>query len=166
MDILIGKQQDDAGRVVMELFADVVPRTAENFRQLITGEFKINGKPSGYKESIFHRKIKGQIIQGGDFIKGDGTGQMSIYGPRFEDETFQIPHDRAGLLSMANSGPNSNGCQFFITLCPLPSLNGQNVVFGRVLDGYSVLTRMDTVSTNAVDDTPKLRITIKECGEL
>lgn len=104
-----------AGRLKFELFADVVPKTAENFRQLCTGEYKVNGVPQGYKNCTFHRVIKDFMAQGGDFIKGDGTGSMSIYGETFKDENFQLKHSEAGLLSMANSGPNTNGCQVCIS---------------------------------------------------
>eukprot|EP00467_Chlorarachnion_reptans_P024494 CAMPEP_0114525008 /NCGR_PEP_ID=MMETSP0109-20121206/22177_1 /TAXON_ID=29199 /ORGANISM="Chlorarachnion reptans, Strain CCCM449" /LENGTH=144 /DNA_ID=CAMNT_0001706525 /DNA_START=110 /DNA_END=541 /DNA_ORIENTATION=+ len=105
-----------AGRVVMELWADIVPRTAENFRQFCTGEYLKNGVPIGYKNCAFHRVIKDFMIQGGDFVKGDGRGCMSIYGGEsFADENFIKKHTRAGLLSMANSGVNTNGCQFFVT---------------------------------------------------
>ncbi|CAG8537608.1 5118_t:CDS:2 [Paraglomus brasilianum] len=108
-DISIGGQP--AGRMKMELFADVAPKTAENFRQFCTGEYKRNGVPQGYKGAQFHRVIHGFMVQGGDFVKGDGTGSMSIFGDRFPDENFDLKHTGSGLLSMANSGPNTNGCQ-------------------------------------------------------
>ena len=100
-----------AGRIKMELFADVCPKTAENFRQFCTGEFKKNNLSLGYKACPFHRVIKGFMLQGGDFENADGTGKFSIYGSSFPDENFSLRHTSAGLLSMANSGPNSNGCQ-------------------------------------------------------
>uniref|UniRef100_A0A1I8F892 peptidylprolyl isomerase n=1 Tax=Macrostomum lignano TaxID=282301 RepID=A0A1I8F892_9PLAT len=112
-DITVGGQE--IGRMQFELFADVVPKTAENFRQFCTGEFCKDGVPLGYKGSAFHRVIKGFMAQGGDFINGDGTGVCSIYGGPFGDENFSCTHSCAGMLSMANSGPHSNGCQFFIT---------------------------------------------------
>lgn len=105
LDLSIGSRS--VGRLVFELFADVVPKTAENFRCLITGEHgssPVSGKPLHYKGSRFHRIISGFMAQGGDLTHGDGTGGESIYGPRFPDENFLVTHDSAGLLSMANSG--------------------------------------------------------------
>ncbi|KAH1046062.1 hypothetical protein J1N35_036846 [Gossypium stocksii] len=109
-DITIGSIP--AGRIKMELFADIAPKTAENFRQLCTGEYRKAGLPVGYKGCQFHRVIKDFMIQAGDFLKGDGSGCTSIYGHKFEDENFIAKHTGPGLLSMANSGPNTNGCQF------------------------------------------------------
>lgn len=124
-DISIGGHP--VGRIKMELFRDVVPKTAENFRQLCTGEFKLNKVPIGYKNCTFHRIIKDFMIQGGDFVKGDGTGSLSIFGERFPDENFILKHDKPGLLSMANSGANSNGCQFFITANKCDWLDNKHV---------------------------------------
>ncbi|KAK3714730.1 Peptidyl-prolyl cis-trans isomerase H [Vermiconidia calcicola] len=119
-DITLGGEP--LGRVKIELFADVVPRTAENFRQFCTGETKNNlGRPQGYKGSKFHRVIKDFMIQGGDFLNGDGSGSISIYGTKtFADENFNLKHDTPGLLSMANAGPNGNGSQFFVTTVRIP----------------------------------------------
>lgn len=149
----------------MELFKDVVPKTAENFRQLCTGEHKRNGVPQGYKGCLFHRVIKDFMVQGGDFIKGDGTGLMSIYGDKFEDENFQLKHSSPGLLSMANSGPNTNGCQFFITCAKCDFLDGKHVVFGRLVDGLLTLRKIENVPTGP-NNRPKVPITISECGEM
>ncbi|XP_060787520.1 peptidyl-prolyl cis-trans isomerase H isoform X1 [Neoarius graeffei] len=128
-DVTIGGQ--DVGRMKVELFADVVPKTAENFRQFCTGEFRKDGVPIGYKGCTFHRVIKDFMIQGGDFVNGDGTGICSIYRGPFADENFKLKHSAPGLLSMANSGPGTNGCQFFITCTKCDWLDGKHVVFER-----------------------------------
>ncbi|KAF9538274.1 cytochrome P450 monooxygenase 7 [Mortierella hygrophila] len=161
-DVSIGGRP--AGRMKMELFADVVPKTAENFRQLCTGEYKKNGVPQGYKNCIFHRVIKDFMIQGGDFLKGDGTGSMSIYGEKFADENFTIKHTGPGLLSMANSGPNTNGCQFFITSTKTEYLDNKHVVFGKLIDGLLTLRKIENVQTG-LQNKPKLQVVITECGE-
>merc|ERR1719217_121721 len=123
------------GRIKIELWKDICPKTAENFRQFCTGEFRRNGQSIGYKGCVFHRVIKNFIIQSGDFIKQDGTGNMSIYGTRFDDENSMGKHTGPGLLSMANSGPNTNGCQFFITCSESGWLDGKHTVFGRIVVG-------------------------------
>ncbi|OQE31507.1 hypothetical protein PENSTE_c001G03992 [Penicillium steckii] len=154
------------GRVKMELFANVTPKTAENFRQFCTGESKNpKGQPQGYKGCKFHRVIKDFMIQGGDFINGDGTGSCTIYGtPKFADENFSLKHDRPGLLSMANSGPNTNGCQFFITTVPTPFLNNKHVVFGQVIDGMDVVRMVE--HTRTYRDKPNQDVSIVQCGEM
>jgi len=197
------------GRVQMELFADLVPKTAENFRQFCTGEFRCvsetgggrsggpralllsepqrprsfahapplapalpsishskNAQPVGYKGAPFHRVIKGFMLQGGDFLKADGTGCSSIYGARFPDEGFTATHTGPGLLSMANSGPDTNGCQFFITTAPAPWLDGKHVVFGRVVgDGLLTVRKVEAVPTGA-ENRPRLPVVVAECGEM
>lgn len=155
-----------AGRVKAELFADTCPKTAENFRQLCTGEFKKNSQPTGYKKCVFHRIIKGFMLQGGDFLQGDGTGAVSIYGSRFPDENFVGKHTGPGLLSMANSGPNTNGCQFFITCAKTDWLDNKHTVFGRVLgDSLLVVRKVENVATGP-NNKPKMQVLISECGEM
>ncbi|KAF1634038.1 UNVERIFIED_CONTAM: Peptidyl-prolyl cis-trans isomerase 11, partial [Eudyptes robustus] len=153
------------GTIKMELFADVVPKTAENFRQLCTGEMKRDGVPVGYKNAQFHRIVKDFMIQGGDFVNGDGTGMTSIYGPKFADENFDLKHDEPGILSMANAGPDTNGCQFFITCAPCAFLDGKHVVFGRVLDGLLTVRKIENVPTGQ-NGKPKIPVVIEQCGEL
>ncbi|CAM9533130.1 unnamed protein product [Discosporangium mesarthrocarpum] len=165
-DVTIGGAP--AGRIKMELFKDICPKTAENFRQFCTGEHRHQGIPSGYKGSPFHRIIKDFMLQGGDFVKGDGTGRMSIYGEKFSDENFDLRHTAGpGLLSMANSGANTNGCQFFITCAKAEWLDNRHVVFGKVLDAPSMLTvrKIENVSTGA-NNKPRLTVVIEQCGEL
>ncbi|BCR87904.1 peptidyl-prolyl cis-trans isomerase cpr6 [Aspergillus chevalieri] len=163
-DIKIGKQP--MGRIALELFNDVVPKTAENFRALCTGEKGVGqqGKPLSFKGSIFHRVIKQFMIQGGDFTAFNGTGGESIYGEKFPDENFDLQHDRPFLLSMANSGPGTNGSQFFITTVPTPHLDGKHVVFGEVVNGKSVVRKIENMNTQA--DKPITDVTIVDCGEL
>ncbi|RHZ53641.1 CYP40/PPID family peptidylprolyl isomerase [Aspergillus thermomutatus] len=163
-DIQIGHQK--SGRVAFELFNDVVPKTAENFRALCTGEKGMGkqGKPLSYKGSIFHRVIKQFMIQGGDFTNFNGTGGESIYGEKFPDENFELKHDRPFLLSMANSGPGTNGSQFFITTVPTPHLDGKHVVFGEVINGKSIVRKIENMPTQA--DKPTTDVTIVDCGEL
>ncbi|CDW73436.1 peptidyl-prolyl cis-trans isomerase h [Stylonychia lemnae] len=129
---------------------------------------RINNQPKGYKNSIFHRVIKEFMIQGGDFLNKDGTGSMCIYdSEQFADENFELKHDRPGLLSMANSGPNTNGSQFFITCGQSEWLDGKHVVFGRVVDSASMLTvrKIENVSVGA-SNKPKYDVIVTECGEL
>ncbi|ETO06247.1 hypothetical protein RFI_31148 [Reticulomyxa filosa] len=154
-----------AGRIVMELFAHVVPKTAENFRQFCTGETKKQSKPIGYKGCEFHRIIRDFMVQGGDFVNGDGTGCQSISGDKFDDESFHFKHNRPGLLSMANSGPNTNGCQFFLTCNECEWLDGKHVVFGRVIEGLLTLRKLENVQTGA-NSRPKLKCTIANCGQM
>jgi peptidyl-prolyl isomerase H (cyclophilin H) len=165
-DVTIGGAA--VGRVTMELWADVCPKTAENFRKFCTGEHKNQRDltPMGYKNTTFHRIIKDFMIQGGDFLKGDGTGCVSTYGTKFPDENFVGKHTGAGLLSMANSGPDSNGCQFFLTCAPTEWLDDKHVVFGRVLgDGLLTLRKIENVQCGA-NNKPRAICAIAECGEM
>ncbi|KAK8506201.1 hypothetical protein V6N12_074251 [Hibiscus sabdariffa] len=157
---------DPVEKIVIELFADVVPKTAENFRALCTGEKgigKSSGKPLHYKGTFFHRIIKGFMAQGGDFSMGNGTDGESIYGGKFADENFKLAHDGPGVLSMANSGPSTNGSQFFITFKRQPHLDGKHVVFGKVIKGMDVLKKIEQVGTG--DGKPTQLVKISACGE-
>jgi cyclophilin family peptidyl-prolyl cis-trans isomerase len=152
------------GRIVCQLFDDVAPKTAKNFRYLCSKGLGNNKKPC-YQDSTFHRVIKDFMIQGGDFTNGDGTGGVSIYGNKFEDENFELEHNQPGLLSMANSGPNTNGSQFFITLNKTPWLDKKHVVFGIIVSGYDVIKQIENVKTNS-NDNPESKIVITKCGLL
>ncbi|KAK8120537.1 peptidyl-prolyl cis-trans isomerase [Apiospora kogelbergensis] len=164
-DITIGKKA--AGRVTFELYDDIVPKTADNFRALCTGEKGLgkSGKPLHYKGSIFHRVIKQFMIQGGDFTEGNGTGGESIYGEKFDDENFEKKHDRPFLLSMANAGPGTNGSQFFVTTVATPHLDNKHVVFGEVRSGKSIIRQVENLRTEG-GDKPTQDAVISDCGQL
>ncbi|KAJ9655567.1 Peptidyl-prolyl cis-trans isomerase-like 1 [Neophaeococcomyces mojaviensis] len=180
LDVTLGGES--LGRIKIHLFSRTLPKTAENFRQFCTGEYKSpqNGKPLGYKGCKFHRVVKSFILQSGDFLHTStpsllGTGNTSIYNSRpFSDESFLYTHSKPGLLSMANSGPNTNGCQFFITCAPAPHLDGKHVVFGQVIDdGESMQTvrKIENVRTAGADgrgvgEKPVQDVRISQCGEM
>lgn len=165
-DLALGDQQP--ARVIFELYNDIVPKTAENFRALATGEkglSPLSQVPLYYKNSIVHRAIKGFMVQGGDFTKRNGSGGESIYGGPFPDEDLSQPLDAEGLLVMANKGPNTNGSQWFVTLRACPHLDGKHVVFGRVLKGYDTIAAVADVPTDE-KDRPLQPVVIVNCGEL
>ena len=191
LDVEIGGRS--IGRMVFELFADVVPKTVENFRCLCTGEHGASvssGKTLHYKKSLVHRIIPGFMAQGGDFTDHNGTGGESIYGARFPDENFSRKHEAAGMLSMANSGtlrcilcdvllqlifvnlsfplpsgPGTNGSQFFITFRDTPHLDGRHVVFGKILSGQDVLKVLELVAVDS-SDRPRAPVVIADCGQV
>ena len=155
LNIVVSPEENkeiDLGNIYVKLYDEIVPRTCENFKSLSKIEFK-NCK--------IHRLIPGFMVQTGDYENGDGTGGTSIFGKKFPDENLQGKHDRRGLLSMANAGPDTNGSQFFITFGPAPHLDGKHVVFGEVIKGMDVLDKLEQIPTDSSDE-PKDLLYIKE----
>uniref|UniRef100_A0A7S3GCA7 Peptidyl-prolyl cis-trans isomerase n=1 Tax=Palpitomonas bilix TaxID=652834 RepID=A0A7S3GCA7_9EUKA len=157
---------ENVGKLVFELFDESVPKTAENFRKLCTGESGDGreGKPLHFKNTIFHRIEEGFMAQGGDVTKNDGTGGESALtlGRTFNDENFILKHDRRGTLSMANSGANTNKSQFFVTFAPTPWLDNKHVVFGRLIDGFDTLDKIEAEGT--LSGKPKRKVEVEDCG--
>ena len=153
LDIEIGKNK--IGRIEIELYDNIVPKTCNNFRSLCEQKM--------YKNILFHRIIKGFMIQSGDFTKGNGTGGRSIYGENFDDENFIIKHNKKGIISMANKGPNTNNSQFFIIQEPQPSLDNKHVAFGCVINGLEIVDKLNSISTD-YNSKPDIECTIKDCG--
>ncbi|KAJ1530859.1 hypothetical protein ONE63_005702 [Megalurothrips usitatus] len=156
-DISIGGE--DAGRIVFGLFGEVAPRTVRNFVALARDG--VNGRT--YAGSSFHRVVRKFMVQGGDIVNGDGTGSVSIYGDHFEDETFDIKHNGPGILSMANAGKDSSGCQFFITTISTPWLDGKHTAFGKVIDGQDVVHKIELQPTDSAD-RPLKPVVVRACG--
>lgn len=161
-DVSIDNQP--AERIVIGLYGNVVPKTAQNFEALCRGDQYAGKQRLAYEGSKFHRVIPNFMIQGGDFIHHNGFGGMSIYGGKFPDENFSLRHVGPGVLSMANSGPNTNSSQFFITTKATPHLNGRHVVFGVVEDGWDVVKKIE--SNGGSSGRPEKQMTIVKAGVL
>lgn len=158
-----------ACRIVIELFPDIAPLACENFEALCTGsrgKSKVSGVPLHYKDVKFHRFVPNFIAQGGDFIMQNGSGGESIWGKKFKDDKGGLAkkHDKIGVVSMCNSGKNSNTCQFFFTLAPCPQLDGKHVIFGQVVSGFEVLDAMCGAAGHSPDNIPEQDLVITECG--
>jgi len=156
-DITIGGEA--AGRIVMQVRKDIVPKTAQNFVELCLGT-----KGFGYKGSPFHRVIPGFMCQGGDFTNQNGTGGKSIYGEKFEDENFKLKHLGPGVLSMANAGANTNGSQFFLCTAKTAWLDGKHVVFGKVVEGMDVVKAVEAVGSQGGETSKP--VLVADCGVL
>jgi len=167
LDVVSSESDPIIGRITIGLFGKIVPKTSENFRALCAcdkGNGKISGKPLCYEGTTFHRIIPNFLIQGGDITEVNGVGGESIYGGYFDDESFEVLHNKLYTLSMANKGPNSNGSQFFINTVKTSWLDNKNVVFGMVLAGFEIIDEIEAVGSNEGD--PQVAVTIKSSGEL
>lgn len=167
MDITIGSEP--IGRLMFELFIKECPKTVENFRGLCTGEYRNeDGHILHYKGSSFHAVYPGWALVAGDIVNNNGTGGESIYGPFFEDESFAVQHTRPGLLSMMNFKNGTNNSQFVISLCPAPSMDNQNVVFGQIIGEQSgkVLDRIQSAGCDKLSGLTKAPVRIADCGQL
>jgi len=164
LDITLGGSKK--GRIEIQLRADIVPRTAENFRCLCTGEKGVGraGKLLHFKGCSFHRVIPGFMAQGGDFTRGNGKGGESIYGEKFADENFTLKHDSPGVLSMANAGKDTNGSQFFLCVSETPWLDGKHVVFGKVISGMDVVAAIEQVGSES--GRTRVPCVISDSGQL
>ncbi|CAO1358903.1 unnamed protein product [Diamesa hyperborea] len=159
LDIAHGNRS--LGRIVVGLFGEAAPRTVQNFREIC-----INGiDDMSYNGTRFHRVIDKFMVQGGDILAGDGKGLTSIYGMDFEDENMTINHTIGGFLGMANKGPDTNGCQFYITTIATPWLNGKHTVFGKVIEGQNVVHKIEKVKTDT-DDVPIEAVIITSCRDI
>ncbi|XP_051138282.1 peptidyl-prolyl cis-trans isomerase CYP21-1 [Andrographis paniculata] len=165
LDVDLDKQR--LGRITIGLYGQVVPKTVENFRALCTGEMgkAANGVVLHYKGTPFHRIIPGFMIQGGDIVSGNGKGNQSIYSGTFRDENFKLKHTHAGTVSMVNSGPDSNGSQFFITTVKAYWLDGEHVVFGKVIDGMDTVYAIEG-SAGTYSGKPRKKVIVSDSGEI
>ncbi|KAM7259620.1 hypothetical protein ACFE04_015361 [Oxalis oulophora] len=165
LDVDIDAQH--SGRIVIGLYGQIVPKTVENFRALCTGEKGqgVKAKRLHYKQTPFHRIVSGFMIQGGDIVSGDGKGSESIYGATFPDENFRIKHSHAGTVSMVNTGPDSNGSQFFITTVKASWLDGEHVVFGKVIQGMDTLYAIEG-GAGTYNGKPRKKVIIADSGEI
>jgi peptidylprolyl isomerase len=163
MDFLI--DETPSGSIIFELFTDVAPKTCENFIRISEGDSEVltdKGKKLTYVGSKIHRVVPGFVCQGGDITKLSGKGGWSIYGKSFDDEGFIMKHTEAGMLSMANLGPNTNSSQFFITFAPCKGLDGKHTVFGKIVEGLNVLKTIESIGT--ANGKPRSKINISNCG--
>uniref|UniRef100_A0A7G3AT00 Peptidyl-prolyl cis-trans isomerase n=1 Tax=Lutzomyia longipalpis TaxID=7200 RepID=A0A7G3AT00_LUTLO len=151
----------DLGRIVIGLFGEEAPKTVRNFRKICLKG--INGK--SYNGTRFHRVIKRFMVQGGDIVSGDGRGSLSIYGDTFDDENLNLLHTGPGFVGMANRGPDTNGCQFYLTTMATPWLNGKHTIFGKVVEGQGIVHQIEQVKTNS-EDVPVKPVRIKKCGNV